>query len=258
MISILFGISPTYAEDVPAFPHGFVHIIVDKPVARWYFFPTGNVPIKFGQKEYGFNLLASSGDPMPNGGVLCAMVEAGNVQLGTELIGRTLDGIIFSNTLKDKSSIETSLTNSINQMVGKPDAAKTATDLHGILGSVSTIVSLAAEERDFYLFSPDGEKLQVLPKESAKQSCIWLAEEMSNAPDGQETSIADDASDRIDNADLPQVTPQPLCQNGPSKCWTILKERVYWRPGSGKNGCLGQLRISNGTDIYTHAICTPQ
>ena len=78
-------------------PHSFVRIKLDKMYSHWYFFPVGpQTKVEFGDpQEYKYKLDTHSGPKMPLGGAFCMYVQAGDVEVGGDVLARTLDQIIF-------------------------------------------------------------------------------------------------------------------------------------------------------------------
>lgn len=239
-------------------PRSFMHIKVDKMYSHWFFFPTGYPPVEFGAKqEYGYTTDSQFGPTMPAGGVLCASVSAGTHTLGLEVVGRTLDGIIFSYPEGNTAKVEGYMVNRINEMVGKPGVAKSASDLHSVLSNPMTTGWLIAGEKDFYLFSPDGENLTVQPKTLAIAMAPWLNDMINETPDGTETKIIDDATFPMIDIWMPTVVPDPFCVLFFNMGWGTYDKDVYWQPGTGFNGNLGRIRVKRWTELFNLGICTP-
>jgi hypothetical protein len=241
-----------------AIPHGFVKIHLDQMQAHWKFFPTAYPPVDFTQSDYGYIPDTQSGTPMPQGGVLCSLVSPGDTELGLDVAGRTLDGVIFSDFLGgDKSTVESYLVNRCNEMITKPGMSVSASDVHSALSnpiSLAAMVSGAAS--DFYLYSPDGASLTCLPQAAAIAKSPWLALTSSNDPDGTEKQLVDD-----DNmpmfAGFPTATPDPFCTVDLELGWATWDESIWWTPGTGYNSCLGTLRVKHWTDVFSLGVATP-
>jgi hypothetical protein len=241
-----------------AIPHSFLHIHVDGPVTKWFFFPTGYPPIEFGSEQsYGFDTITTqSGTPMPEGGILCALVSPSGVDdIGMDVVGRTLDQIIFGPPDGSTTTLETQMVNRINEMITKTGKSYSASDLHNLLGSAATIGELAAGQTDFYVYSPDGVNLQVVPQIQAQVTPMWLAQMVNNLPDGTETQLVNDASTAAPIVFTPDVTPDPDCVLVFELGWATWDKSLYWQPGTGYDGCLGQVRVTRWTDIYSLGAC---
>ncbi len=241
-----------------AIPHSFIHIKLDDMKSHWYFFPTGYPPIEFGVKQtYGYATDTQTGTPMPAGGILCSTVTPDSVTLGLDVVGRSLDQIIFGAPSGNTSQIEAAMVNRIDEMITKVGVSKTASDLHSVLSDPVTIGWMIAGQQDFYLFSPDGENLTVQPQAVAIAQAPWLAAMISNDPDGTETKFVDDASTPAPIFFSPIVTPDPFCSEDLALGWGTWEKDLYWTSGTGYNGCLGQVRVKRWTDVYSLGICTP-
>ena len=238
-------------------PHSFVKIHVDDLKSHWWFFPTAFPPIEMDPTEdYDFIPDDQTNIPAALGGVLCSTVTPDNVMMGLDVVGEPLDGILFGYPFGDKSTIESYMVNRCNEMVGKVGVTKTASDLHSALANPSTIAALIAGIRDFYLFSPDGESLIVLPQALAVARSPWLLPLISATPDGDEkqlTSTTDPAPFFFE----PVVTPLPFCTPFLMVGFGFYGKEVGWTPGTGYNGCLGTMRIRRWTDVYSLGACNP-
>jgi hypothetical protein len=119
---------------------------------------------------------------------------------------------------------------------------------------------LIAGEKDFYLFSKDGATLECEPKSIAKISApMWMPTIINNTPDGNETKIIDDAF-MPGGIPLPHVpTPNFLCSPTPGVnwSWVLWDKDVYWTPGTGFNGSLGNIRVKRWSEVHTVGICNP-
>lgn len=238
-------------------PHSFLHIKVDEMKSHWYFFPTGYPPVEFGPRQtYGYTTDSQTGSPMPQGGVLCASVAPVSITLGLDVVGRNLDQIIFGPPAGNTAKVEQYMVNRINEMVSKVGVSKSPQDLHNVLANPSTIGWLIAGERDFYVFSPDGEALTVQPKNLAIAQAPWLLDKIANNPDGTETKLIDDASMPAPIFFTPTVVPDPFCSPLLQLGWGFWDKDVAWTPGSGYNSCLGRIRVKRWTEVYSLGICT--
>jgi hypothetical protein len=239
-------------------PHSFLHIHLDGPVTKWFFFPTGYPPIEIGSEQsYGYDSITTqSSIPVPEGGVLCATVTADSVDdIGMDVVGRTLDQIIFGPPDGSTTTLETQMTNRVNEMISKTGKVYTASDMHSALGSAATIGELAAGQTDFYVYSPDGVNLSVVSQMQAQVTPTWLAQMYSNTPDGTETQLVNDASVAAPIFFMPDVTPDPDCFLVFALGYATWDKSLYWQPGTGYNGCLGQVRVTRWTDVYSLGVC---
>lgn len=247
-------------------PHSFVRVKLDPMQAHWYFYPLGPTKkVEYGDPvEYGYRLDTAESRKMPFGGAFCAYVGAGEVELGTDVIGRTLDQVIFGLPDDDSEKIEAYLCNRANEMVGKVGKVITRDEMHDVLGNPLTILWLLAADKnkdllEFYMFSSDGEKIEVLPKYLAYVKAPWLLLKQNEEPDGTEMKIVDDADMIAPILNQASAQPLPKCLLVPGMPigWGLWDKDVYWTPGSGYNGCLGTLRVKRWTEIHSLGIAIP-
>lgn len=238
-------------------PHGFLHIHVDDMYTHWYYFPTGYPPIEFGPtQQYGYTTDDQTSTGMPEGGPFCSYVIPVDVTVGLDVVGRSLDDIIFGVPTGDTSGVEAYMTNRINEMISVPGKTLTASDLHSVLGQFQTRGWLVAGQTDFYLYSNDGKTISLAPQLTAQAFPLWLASEINNTPDGSETKLIDDATSPSLIYDV-TATPDPFCTFVFAMGETTWDKDVYWTPGTGYNNCLGQIRVKRWTDCYSVGICAP-
>jgi hypothetical protein len=245
-------------------PHSFVRIKIDDMLCHWYFYPLGpeadkvesGDPTKYDFKEPKFE----SGPKMSLGGPFCAWVQAGeSVQLGLEVFARSLDEVIFGAPGEGNVTIEAYLLNRTNEMIGKVGKVITKEELHKALDNWTTRGFLFAGQTEFYVFSADGETLEVLPKYLALAKAPWLILYQGNDPDGTEMKIVDDADTLATIINNVSAKPFPKCILVPPKPfgWGLWDKDIYWTPGSGYNSCLGNLRVKRWTEVYSVGIAVP-
>ncbi len=238
-------------------PHAFLHIHIDDMTSKWFFFPLG-FPIE-DDPEIGYNYIPDPETNLPSepGGVLCSSVTPDEVVLGLDVVGKTLDGIIFGYPEGDKTSTENYVTNRMNEMISVPGKSLSVSDMHNALSTFASTGELVAGIRDFYVYSKDGQTISVNPEPLAIADAPWLLPFISNTPDGEEKKIIDDASDFGEIFFFPIVAPLPGCTPLPPLGWGTYEKDVNWTPGSGYNGCLGQIRVTRWTDVYSLGACNP-
>jgi len=243
-----------------AIPHSFLKIHLDEMKAHWYFFPTGYPPIEFGSATtYGYTTDSGSMS-MPQGGAFCSLVSSGSVELGLDVVGRSLDEVIFSIPSGDTDRLEKHMVNRINEMLTKVDSAKSASDLHSLLGDALTRADLAAGDsdgRDFYVYSKDGVDLSLCSDNTLFTAPSWLQTMVGQDPDGDERKMVDDASSFSPIFFDPTATPDPFCTVDFTFGWGTWEKDLYWKPGSGFNGDLGQVRVKRWTNVYSFGVATP-
>jgi hypothetical protein len=238
-------------------PHSFLHIHVDDMKSHWWFFPTGYPPLELDPTEdYGYTTDDQTNIPSFPGGVCCTSVTPDSVEMGLEVVGQPLDGIIFNYPFGNTSQVESYMVNRINEMVGAIGVSKSASDLHSLLQDPTTTAELIAGVRDFYIFSPDGQNLSCMPEPLAIAKSPWLATLISNSPDGTENQIINTTAPAPIFFD-PIVVPAPFCSPLLELGWGFNGKIVGWTPGTGSNGCLGTIRVNRWTDVYSLGVCNP-
>lgn len=247
-------------------PRGFLHIHVDEMKCHWFFFPTVWPPIETPGTEqtYGYTTDTLTGLPQSPGGILCSMVSPSAVTVGLDAVGRSLDDIMFEPPITgtQRARLESYMVSRLNQMISKADLPQTAASLHSVLGRDETRLYLLAGQRDFYIYSPDGQSLSIKPKALALLEAPWLMTIIGNSPDGTENLVIDDetcpAPYTFPGAFAPpNVTPAPFCNFKFAGLVSTFAKDVGWRPGTGFNHCLGDVRVKRSTNLYNIGVCTP-
>lgn len=240
-------------------PHSFLHIHVDDMKSKWYFFPSGYPPVKYTEQDYGY-IPEDQSYTAVGGGLLSASVTADFVVVGTDVVGRPLDDIIFGTPTGNKTFFEQHMTNRINEMVSKVGVVKTKNDLHNCLSDPATIGWLVAGFRDYYVYTTDGENLKVNPQAIAQADMIahgWQID-ISKDADGTEHLASSDDSSPAPIFFIPTVVPDPFCNPSPANFgFGEWHKELGWKPGSGYNGNLGDVRVKRWTEIYTIGHSTP-
>jgi hypothetical protein len=245
-------------------PHGFIHIKVDQMQSNWWFFPLG-IPVVYdaAQENYGFIPEMQSGLPMPGGGVLCSMVYPNELLIGSEVAFADIQRDIYDYpTNGDQSAVDNILLNRVNEMITVPGKTITDSELMSCLHNSINTAALIGNFKDFYIFSPDGQSIQCLPQAAVIANYPLMAAKITNDPDGENTKILSDPFDEPGVPPIPPipiVTPAPFCTPTPGANWewsTVHKE-IWWQPGTGYNGNLGQLEIKRWTEVYTLGVCNP-
>ena len=243
-----------------AIPHSFVRIDLDQMKSKWYFFPVGP-PIKFAEQDYNY-MIENQSSTMPLGGVGSSSVGTNATIIGSEVVGRSLDDIIFGIPGGNTTELENYLVNRANEMITEVGTKITKSKLHSVLGSGETraALALASGKTSFFLYSPDGKKLVCRPELIAKAdpSANWLKTIISKTPDGDEKTMVNDAKMiAILGAPLGTVTPLPFFVMTVNAKWGFYHKSLYWTPGTGYNGCLGTVRVNRSTKVYMLGVCVP-
>jgi len=312
-------------------PHSFLHIKLDEMKAHYYFFAPipsfpslpesdpNNPPKKedtpdfekaigtiedamkvvnslateFGSPDtYGYTPTSVSGSTMPFGGILCMSVTSGSVEVGVDVVGSSLDAVIFgpppggipdsvqsklpkgmqlsaSSMSPGTQLLELYMTNRINQMISKPGLTLTPSDLHSAMGGgdsptpegLATMLELPGGSdsgQDYYLYSPDGEHIRVASKDVAKSDpqAPWLADMIDKEADGgSDAHIVKDDQCPAPYWFFPTASPAPFCGPLFFGGWESWDKDLFWTPGSGYNGSLGTVRVKRWTNVYSLYIC---
>ena len=254
--------NPRHAFKLAA-PHSFLHIKVDKLVCKWFYYTPLKVP-GFSDDDYGYTPESKTGTISTPGGVGSVSLTPPAHIVGGDVVGRTLDEIIFGLPKGNTDKLEKYMVSRANQMISKPGVEITASKLHSTLDNPTTIAWLLAGERDFYVFSKDGETLECQPKIPAGfMGKPWLPLIISEAADGNETKL-------INDANMPSLTDFPMPTSPvpifgftpappyvPNVSWELWDKDVYWTNGTGYNGNLGDVRVKRWTEIHSVGVCIP-
>lgn len=250
-------------------PHSYIHIHIDTMKAKWIFYPTGVIPFPTqtaAEQDYGFVPMPQTSSASP-GGLNCTNVT-GYAMMGSEVAGRSLDYVMFHGPGGNDAHIVNDMTARINQMISRvapPPNNPTqkvkfdAQDLHDALSDPSTTLALTAGVKDFYLLSPDGEKVKVYSNLTVAAAAPWIATMINSSPDGTDKTFS---AGPFPGNPLFFVVPTPalLCSPVPwpvSHGWQLYYKDLKWRPGTGYNGNLGEVTVKRWTENHTYGICTP-
>lgn len=105
--------------------------------------------------------------------------------------------------------------------------------------------------KDFVIFPDNNNTLRCMPESMAPAFATWL--NSSNNADGSEAEICDDECWFVPNFVV--AIPEGLGAK-PLPSWCITYGSLKWKPGTGFDGCLGELRIERETDIFANGVCT--
>lgn len=254
--------NPRHAYKIAA-PHSFLKIHVDQLKCHWFFY----VPLKvegFSTQNYDFTPTSLTGATHFPGGTGSTSLTPPSHVIGLDVVGRTLDEIIFGVPKGSTDKLEKYMVSRANQMISKPGVEITASKLHSTLNSPTTIAWLIAGERDFYVFSKDGESLECQPKALAiAMAPTWLPLIIGESADGNETKLIDDANmPSIGNPPMP-TSPSPIPfftpapPYVPNVSWVLWDKDVYWKNGTGYNGSLGEVRVKRWSEVHSVGVCIP-
>ena len=240
-------------------PHSFLHVKVDEMKVHWYYY----VPLRVemgARRTYGFIPETMTGTPAPAAGILCATVNPPPQEAGLDVVGNSVDDVIFGRPFGNTSRVEGYMVNRCNEMISKPGVTISASKMHSVLSDPLTIAELIANEKDFYIYSEDGASLVCQSKTRVLATGpVWMKLLVNKEPDGNESKLIDDAT-MPGGIPIPHVpTPDPFCSPTPGVNLSLLMwdKDVYWKPGTGFNGSLGDIRVKRWNEIHTVGVCNP-
>jgi hypothetical protein len=215
-------------------PHAFIRIKLDKNVVRY---AHNNIPRSSGsyafQKEEQLQVF--------DAGAGVAHVKA---SLGNEYIPPTLHKAIYA-LPGDHNEVTSVLLQRCREMKKN---IKTA-ELMALLQ-----IPLVQNTNEYIIFPLRKDFLVVMPLPSARGTIPGL--DFLAGADGSEKEIATEVSPLIPNSAT--VT---LVGSGqitvPPTATTVEHGHIKWKPGSGYDGCLGELSIERETDILSYGYMIP-
>ena len=192
---------------------------------------------------------------------VCGTLMANGVELGKEYLPPCLDTQLFGSKIEsgNEEQLEQVLVNRMNEMTNVPGKTYTKDDLHDVLKSKETAAGMLANQKEYYMYSPDGTEVEVHTKEIAMAKCKWLASIINEEPDGNEGGISHLTS-FFPLAPMLQVSviPDPYCfPYFPPFGLLYVNIDNKWKPGSGYKGCLGNVTSKHHTDVYLWGIAGP-
>lgn len=260
---VLTNPNQTFAMSIP---NAYIHIKVE-PMKAHYQFIEEVFPVESPQTvSYTTVPEEKIGPSMAPGGVLCTMVTSIGVILGLEVAGADLERFVYGQVDDGGADVDRVLVQRINEMVTVPGVTLTKNDLHNAMRTKESAAALAAEQYDFYIYSPDGKTIKCDPEALLPVNAPWLVAQLalsgSNDPDGQsnEDSIDSGTVPMMQGMDMPIIEPNPACSPIPwpvSTQFEVYKKEVYWQAGSGYNKNLGVLRVKHWTDVWVIGACNP-
>jgi hypothetical protein len=143
-------------------------------------------------------------------------------------------------------------------MVSKPGVSISTGKMHDALDAFSTRGEILAGQRDFYLYSPDGESVVCRSRLSMGVDAPWMLLFTNNTADGTEKTYKE--NDMVGPPSFGKATPDPFCKVvspvAPGIPCGMLQYKLqnFWKPGTGTNHCLGDIRCQRGTDVNTITI----
>lgn len=254
--------NPRHAFKLAA-PHSFMKVHVDDLKCKWFFYVPLKVP-GFSTQDYDYTPTSLTGATSVPGGVGSVSLTPPAHLIGSDVVGRTLDEIIFGLPKGNTTNLEKYMVSRANQMISKPGVEITASKLHSVLDNPTTIAWLLAGEKDFYVFSKDGATLECQPKALAVgMAPLWLPLIISEDADGNETKLIDDANMPslanipMPTSPVPVVFFTPAPPYVPNVSWVLWDKDVYWKNGTGYNGNLGEVRVKRWSEVHSVGVCIP-
>ena len=246
-------------------PHSFLKIKLARNRANWLF----NSP---DPRINGFNigLVEKNGsytnrlDPTNlaggKGSAVDGELRGSFVPLGREFTeSPSLDTALFGSERENgnKERLESVLVQRINQMLSKPGSRFNKEDLHNLLRSNATAIGMqAGGDQSYYIFSANGSDVEVAQRQEAIARAPWLQNIIDNEPDGD---ISDGFCSLASSLILPPgiVLVNPLPGGNivvPPFGRLAVDIQDDWTPGSGFQGCLGQVVSSHKSKVYLWGI----
>ena len=121
----------------------------------------------------------------------------------------------------------------------------------GDLDAMMMACPIIAGNKEFVIFPDPSGSLRCTPQSMAPALAPWI--NTSKEADGSEAEIVDDECWFVPN--FVMATPTGLGAK-PLPSWCITYGSLKWKPGTGYDGCLGELRIERETDIFANGVCT--
>lgn len=241
-------------------PHSFIHIRLERNECKWMFNSPdpriGGFDVALVERETHYpNRLSPTNKSGEGGSALDGDLKANLLPLGKEYsVNPTLDKAIFGSDLEGGESrkLEKALLTRINQMVSKLGKKYSAADLHGLLSRAGNAAEMQdGNEQDYYIYSADGVDLNVSRRADALARAPWLADLIAHEADGREANAyASLSSELVLPPGIVMIDPLPGA-NIVVPPFGRMKVEINdkWQPGSGYDGCLGQLRVCHKTTV---------
>ena len=233
-----------------AMPGSFIKIkLKEKSTAKWSF---NGVPWPQ-NTEYDYVIPENS---TRGPGIAGTGTITGTCTFGLEYINKTVYGALFALPGENYDSVKQLLIQRIKEI--DPDFKDG--DLQPLL-SFPLLPAVADHDSDgdntvYIIFKPSGGDLKCLPQPEA-QLLAPFGTSFGKAADGSEEEALDES---------------PLIVPGvPGVCWgtpvgfgtpkdlpdlMLIEGTLNWKPGSGYDGCLGELRLERGSHAYVNGIVT--
>lgn len=230
-------------------PGAYIKIkLKEKSTATWYF---NGIPWP-ATTSYDYVIPENS---TRGPGVAGLGTITGTCTFGLEYINKTVYGALFALPTEDYSDIQQALVQRIREIA----PGFTTADLEPLL-SFPLLPAAADHDTDsdntVYIVFKDGNgQLKCLPQPEAQAFALNTAN-FEKGSDGPE----------FDHNESPMVVPgipgvawgTPVGFGTPKDLPDVLniEGHLYWTPGSGFDGCLGELRLERGTDAFINGIVT--
>ncbi len=216
-----------------AMPHTFMKVKFEDNTAHWYI---NGIPAP--NSSYDFHTDVQTRNYPCGTGTLNITATLGN-----EYMPPTVGKGIFALPGSNYDSVTHALLQRCKEI--KHDFSEN--DLDAMLMACPIIPG----NKEFVIFPDNNGSLRCMPESMAPAFATWL--NASNNADGSEAEICEDECWFVPNFVV--AIPQGLGAK-PLPSWCITYGSLKWKPGTGYDGCLGELRIERETDIFANGVCT--
>lgn len=215
-----------------AMPHTFMKVKFEDNTAHWYI---NGIPAP--NSSYDFHTDVQKREYPCGTGTLTVTATLGN-----EYMPPTVGKGIFALPGGDYDPV----THALLQRCREIKHDFTESDLDQMLMMCPIIGT-----QEFVIFPDPNGTLRCTPKSLAQGLAPWI--DTSKEADGKEEEIVSDETWFIPNFVI--AIPKGLGAK-PLPSWCVTYGSLKWKPGTGYDGCLGELRIERETDIFANGVCT--
>ncbi len=229
-------------------PRAFIKIkLKEKSTAKWSF---NGIPWP-ADSSYDYVIPENSTRGPGEAGLGTIM---GTCTFGLEYINKTVYGALFALPTENYDDVKNPLIQRVKEIDPDFDG-----DLQSLL-SFPLLPAAADHDSDsdntvYIVFKDNSGKLKCLPEPEAQAMALG-GSDFSKTADGPES----------DHDESPMFVP-----GVPGVCWgtpvgfgtpkdlpdfMLIEGDLYWKPGSGYDGCLGEVRLERGTHAYVNGIVT--
>ena len=215
-----------------AIPHAFIKVKFEDNTAHWYI---NGIPAP--NSSYDFHTdVQTRNYPCGTGNLNITAT------LGNEYMPPTVWKGIFALPGSNYDAVNHALLQRCKEI--KPDFSEG--DMDAMLNMCPILGT-----QEFVIFPDPTGNLRCTPKAMAPGLAPWI--HTDHDADGSEEEIVDDECWFIPNFVV--AIPQGLGAK-PLPSWCVTYGSLKWKPGTGYDGCLGELRIERETSIFANGACT--